>query len=162
MSLLRKNRNYRLLFTATAISQLGSGVSKLAMPWMATLLTRDAVLISMVTAAGALPWLLFTIPAGVIIDRANRQHMMVQGDVARMILTFGLMALAFGYTATRTDDTLIYLLIILSFLFGVAKVFRDNAAQTALPGIVDRDDLETANGQMWSVGEIAGQFIGPP
>jgi MFS family permease len=162
MSLLQRNRNYRLLFIASAVSQLGSGVSKLAMPWMATLLTRDAVLISMVAAAGGLPWLLFTIPAGVVTDRSNRQTMMVQADVVRMGLTIGLVALAVGYSATRSDNLLIYLLIVISFLFGVAKVFRDNAAQTALPNIVEKSDLETANGQMWSMSEIMGQFIGPP
>lgn len=49
-----------------------------------------------------------------------------------------------------------------AFLLGVAEVFRDNAAQTALPSVVDKAELERANGQLWSVEQIMGQFIGPP
>ncbi len=41
-------------------------------------------------------------------------------------------------------------------------MLRDNAAQTILPAIVDKADLEAANGQMWSAEQLMGQFIGPP
>ncbi|WP_155947071.1 hypothetical protein [Pseudorhodobacter ferrugineus] len=44
--LLAKNRNYRLVFSASAISNLGDGVSALALPWLATLLTRAAMLVA--------------------------------------------------------------------------------------------------------------------
>lgn len=47
-------------------------------------------------------------------------------------------------------------------LLGTAEVVRDNAAQTVLPSIVAKADLETANGQMWSIEEIMGSFVGPP
>lgn len=69
MSLLAKNRNYRLLFSASAISNLGDGVSALAFPWLASLITRDPFMIATVAFATRLPWLLFTLPAGVITDR---------------------------------------------------------------------------------------------
>ena len=51
MALLLKNRNYRLHFSAAAISNLGDGVSALAFPWLATLITRDPLLISLVAFA---------------------------------------------------------------------------------------------------------------
>jgi hypothetical protein len=58
-------RNFRLLFSASAVSNLGDGVSALAFPWLATLITRDPMLIAAVAFATRLPWLLFSIPAGV-------------------------------------------------------------------------------------------------
>ncbi len=56
----------------------------------------------------------------------------------------------------------IWLLAGLAFLLGCAEVVRDNAAQTILPAIVDKADLESANGQMWSAEQLMGQFVGPP
>ncbi len=166
--LLAANRNYRLLFTATAISNLGDGISALAFPWLATLITRDPVLIALVAAATRLPWFLFAIPAGVITDRANRQRLMVQADILRLLLTLGVVGLILSGPALplpKNSDqafTLILGLCAAAFLLGSAEVIRDNAAQTALPSIVDKAHLETANGQMWSIEQIMGQFVGPP
>lgn len=70
--LLAVNKNYRLLFTATAVSNPGDGISALAFPWLATLITRDPVLIALVAAATRLPWFLFAIPTGMIADRFSR------------------------------------------------------------------------------------------
>jgi MFS family permease len=53
-------------------------------------------------------------------------------------------------------------LSVLTFLLGSAEVLRDNAAQTILPSVVDKADLEHANGQMWSAEQVMGQFVGPP
>ena len=166
--LLIVNNNFRLLFTATAISNLGDGISALAFPWLATLITRDPVLIALVAAATRLPWFLFAIPAGVFTDRANRQRLMVQADILRLLLTLGVVALILNGPALPLPDgdgqafTLILGLCAAAFLLGSAEVIRDNAAQTALPSIVDKQHLEVANGQMWSVEQIMGQFVGPP
>ncbi len=166
--LLAANRNYRLLFTASAVSNLGDGISALAFPWLATLITRDPVMIALVAAATRLPWFLFAIPAGVITDRFNRQRLMVQADILRLILTCGVVGLILSGPALPLPDTaaqaqtLILGLCAAAFLLGSAEVIRDNAAQTALPSIVSKADLEAANGQMWSVEQIMGQFVGPP
>ena len=166
--LLAANRNYRLLFTATAVSNLGDGISALAFPWLATLITRDPVMIALVAAATRLPWFLFSIPAGVITDRFSRQRLMVQADILRLLLTFGVVSLILAGPALPLPDTteqatqMILGLCAAAFLLGSAEVIRDNAAQTMLPSIVGKADLETANGQMWSVEQIMGQFVGPP
>ncbi|MEM6758072.1 MAG: MFS transporter [Pseudomonadota bacterium] len=161
--LLARNRNYRLLFSASAVSNLGDGISALAFPWLATLLTRDPLLISAVAAAGRLPWLLFSAPAGVVIDRGNRQKIMVWSDVTRMALTAAVILLILAVPNLETaPERTVWALAALAFLLGMAEVLRDNAAQTALPSIVERSDLETANGQIWSVEQIMGSFIGPP
>ena len=76
MGALVSNRGFELLFSASAISNLGDGVSALAFPWLATLLTRDPTLVALVASATRLPW----IPAGVIIDRGDRKRMVVQAS----------------------------------------------------------------------------------
>ena len=164
--LLRQNRNFRLLFSASAISNLGDGVSSLALPWFATLLTRDAFLISLVAMAGRLPWFLFALPAGVWTDRADRQQMMVHADIVRMFLTLGIIALILSTPALPLPEGagsgMILALAALTFLLGTAEVLRDNAAQTILPSIVAAADLERANGQIWSAEQVMNQFVGPP
>lgn len=165
MSLLLTNKPYRLLFSATAISNLGDGISALAFPWLATLITRDPALIALVAFATRLPWLLFSIPAGVIVDRKDRRLLMVQADIVRLLLTSGVIALILSVPSFPPDgDPLFYILVLSGFalLLGTAEVIRDNAAQTVLPSIVATADLETANGQMWSVEQIMGSFVGPP
>ena len=62
--LIARNRSFGLLFSASAITNLGDGVSALAFPWLATLITRDPFLIGAVAFATRLPWLLFAVPAG--------------------------------------------------------------------------------------------------
>ena len=141
MSLLVANRNYRLLFSASAISNLGDGISALAFPWLATLITRDPALIALVAFATRLPWMLFSIPAGVITDRRDRKTLMVQADMFRFILTAGVIALILSIDTIPPEDTAhlyIYALSGLAFLLGSAEVIRDNAAQTVLPSIVKR------------------------
>lgn len=165
MSLLAKNRSFRLLFSASAVSNLGDGVSALAFPWLATLITRDPALIALVAFATRLPWLLFAIPAGVLTDRADRRRLMVQADTLRLILTGGVIALIFTIpTMPVPDNPGLYIAILCAFAFllGSAEVVRDNAAQTVLPSIVPKADLERANGQLWSVEQVMGSFIGPP
>jgi Na+/melibiose symporter-like transporter len=61
-----------------------------------------------------------------------------------------------------TETGLYIVLLIATLLLGTAEVMRDNCGQTFMPSIVDRDQLEVANGRMWSVESIANTFLGPP
>ena len=165
MRLLRQNRSFRMLFSATAVSNLGDGVSALAFPWLATLITRDASLIALVAFATSLPWLLVSIPVGVLVDRYDRRLLMVQADTFRLLLTCGVIALIFSAQSLPPEgQELRYILALsgLALLLGTAEVVRDNAAQTVLPALVAKPDLEEANGQLWSIEKVMGAFVGPP
>ncbi len=165
-ALLRTNRDYRLLFSASAVSNLADGISMVAIPWLATLLTSDPLLISMIAVAQRLPWLLFALPVGVWTDRSDRRLLIVRADVVRLAL----MICAVGMISTTANlpspaesgSAAIFSLAVIAFLLGCAEVVRDNAAQTILPSLVAPSDLEHANGQMWSAEQVTGQFIGPP
>lgn len=156
--LLARNRNYRLLFVAGALTNLGDGLILLALPWLATLMTSNPVAIATIAAALRLPWLLFALPAGVVIDRADRRKLIARADLLRAGIVLAILVLALN----RPEASAIWVLTGLAFLLGSAEVLRDNAAQTILPDIVAPSDLEAANGQLWSAEQLTGQFIGPP
>ncbi len=160
-ALIRENRNFRLLMSGAGLANLSDGIGALAFPWMATLITSDPRAIALVAFATRLPWFLWSLPVGVWTDRANRQSMMVRADLARMALALAVVALI----VAGPEGEVVWMisgLAALAFMMGTAEVFRDNAAQTALPSVVAKDRLEEANGQIWSMEQVMGQFVGPP
>ena len=149
MTLIRTNKNYQLLFSASAVSNLGDGVSTLALPWLASLITRDPMLIAFVAFATRLPWLLSAIPAGFMVDRYDRKSLIVVADFVQMILTTGLVVCAVTVPQPVAEGTALAAILIVSglaFLLGLAELVRDNAAQTVLPTLVASSDLKRANG----------------
>ena len=131
MSLLFSNRSYRSLFFATGISNLGDSVAALAFPWLASLITRDPLLIAAVAFANRLPWLLLTIPIGALTDRKSRKKLMVYADIFRFLLTICVIGLVIFMPNASHGTHEVFLITILSylaFLLGSAEVFRDNAA----------------------------------
>ena len=68
---VRLGSSYRKLYFSTAISNIGDGMAMIAYPWLATAITRNPLLVAAVAAAQRLPWLVFTLPAGVITDRVD-------------------------------------------------------------------------------------------
>ena len=168
-------KNYWRLFSAHAISNLGDGVAAIAYPWLASAVTRSPFLIALVAVASSLPWLIFTLPAGVITDRFNRGKIIVAMDFARGSLAL-LVAIVVtleseslpklnevaSLTDLETNWTLYLVLVITALLFGFAEVLRDNSAQTLLPSVVEKEKLESANGKLWSVEYVTNSFVGPP
>ncbi len=167
--------NYYKLMAASAISNLGDGIGVIAYPWLASAVTRNPILIAGVAAAQRLPWLLFTLPAGVITDRGDRRRLMVGANVVRAVLTFGVAAAvmlrqgslpspdeAAAGEVVGTDVGLYLVIVAATMLLGMAEVLYDNSAQTFMPAIVSQPNLEKANGRLWSVEMVANQFLGPP
>lgn len=163
------------LWTASAISNLGDGVGFIAYPWLASAVTRSPLLLALVGLVQALPWLLFSIPAGVIVDRLDRRRIVVFMDLFRGILTAliatGVFLLGSSLPAPAelaggadipTSYPLYFVILICSFLLGIAEVLRDNSAQTLLPSLVKKEHLERANGRLSVVEPLIGTFIGPP
>jgi len=167
--------SYWRLWSATAVSNLGDGISGVAYPWVASAVTRSPLLIAAAGFASRLPWLIFTLHAGVITDRFDRKKLIVAMDTARGVLTVivGLIVLLnkdslpslndlSSITDLETNWPLYITLLITAFLFGLAEVLRDNSAQTLMPSVVDKENLEKANGRMWSAESLTNSFIGPP
>ena len=169
--------SYWKLWTASVISNLGDGVSIIAYPWLASALTRNPLHIAAVAVATRLPWLLFALPAGVITDRVDRRRLVAWMDVFRFLFTFGIAVIVFLIqsdlsspeaiesglaTPPESAGLLLALVYLAALLLGTAEVFRDNSAQTLLPSIVAKGDLEKANGRMWGAEVVMNSFVGPP
>lgn len=148
--------NFAKLISSTTITNIGDGIRSVALPLLATVLTRDALLIAAVTAAGRLPWLLMSLPVGVLVDRYDRRVLMVCGSLAQ--------ALFIGTVAAAEALKLatIWLLLVVAFLMGCLEVIIDNTAQVITPSVVPDDRLETANGRLAGAYIIANEFAGPP
>jgi len=167
--------SYWKLWTATAISNLGDGVSMVAYPWLASAVTRSPILIAAAGFASRLPWLIFTLHAGVLTDRFDRRKLIVAMDFMRGVLTVFVGLVVFfnkdsfpaldeltTITNLETNWPIYFTLLLTAFLFGLAEVLRDNSAQTLMPSVVDKENLEKANGRMWSAESLTNSFIGPP
>ena len=167
--------SYWRLWTATAISNLGDGISGVAYPWVASAVTRSPLLIAAAGFASRLPWLIFTLHAGVITDRFDRRKLIIAMDAIRGVLTLIVGAIVLlnkdslpslndlsSITDLETNWPLYITLVITAFLFGLAEVLRDNSAQTLMPSVVEAENLEKANGRMWSAESLTNSFIGPP
>lgn len=167
--------SYWRLWSATAISNLGDGISGVAYPWVASAATRSPLLIAAAGFASRLPWLIFTLHAGVITDRFDRRKLIVAMDAIRGVLTLIVGTIVLlnkdslpslndlsSITDLDTNWPLYITLVITAFLFGLAEVLRDNSAQTLMPSVVEAENLEKANGRMWSAESLTNSFIGPP
>lgn len=173
MTTNRLGPSYRKLFISTTISNIGDGMSLIAYPWLASAITRNPILIAGVALVQRLPWLVFTLPAGVITDRVDRKKAMVLADFTRFVLTLVVALAVLSRQSklpgvdelskvTGTATGLYILLLVATLLLGTAEVLRDNCGQTFMPSIVEVDQLEKANGRMWSAESIANTFVGPP
>lgn len=159
---------FHRFLVAGGLTNLGDGVATLAWTWLATHLTRDPLLISLMPIALRLPWFLFAMPAGIVTDRASRKQLLLTMDIARG-LAFGLAAAAIWQALPVSEPPehgtaepgLFALLAGCAALIGVAEVFRDTAAQTVVPSLVPDDQLEKANAQFWTVELVGNMLLGP-
>lgn len=155
MSATRDNR-LNWLLSSSAVSNLGDGISKVAFPLLAANLTREPMLIAGLAAAQFLPWLLFALLAGALMDRVDRRKAMLTANAARAIAIGGLGALVLA------DAVSIWLIYLAALLVGCAETIADSAANVLVPSVVAKNRLENANSKLQSV-EIIGQtFLGGP
>ena len=147
---------FNRLFSASVISNLSDGLLAVAAPLLAISLTKDPILISMLSAFVMLPWLLFAIPIGLIVDRSNKRLLITFTNSIRFI-TAGLLALAIS-----TDTITIYWLLLATFLIGTCEVATDTAAQSLIPVILEKKNFEKANSRMNIAETVIQNFIGAP
>ncbi len=147
---------YWRLWTAGAISNLGDGVFAVALPLMAARITDDRVSVGLIATFFTIPWLLFAVPVGVLIDRSDRRRVMVTADTCRAALV-GALALVAAFA-----DVQIWMLWVLAFGLGTGEVFFDSTSQTIIPAIVPGEQLERANGYSYATEIATNTFLGMP
>ena len=165
--------NFWRLWSANAISGLGSGVTAVAGPWIGSSLTRNPLLIAVLSFASQLPWLIFTLPAGVLTDRFNKKKILISMDLVRAVVTalFAIViwnqrdALGDVRHPTQIVATNVFLVIMLFITLlanGFATVLFDNTSQAFLPNVVEKEALATANSRLWLANGVTESLIGPP
>src|SRR5919204_34688 len=152
---LWRHADFLKLWSAQTVSQFGTAVSQVALPLVAVLsLHASAFQVAALGTVEFLPFLLFTLPAGVWVDRLPRRPILVLADAGRaaalgsipLVAAVGHLTLAQLYVA--------------GFVTGTLTVFFDVAYQSYLPSIVERDRLVDGNAKL-EVSRSAAQIGGP-
>jgi MFS family permease len=155
VSLLRDNRNYRYTWAGQVVSEIGDHFNNIAVFSLAVAHTKSGLVVSGVMLSRAIPAVLIGPLAGVVLDRANRKHVMIASDLIRAVV-----AMAFILTVRRTDTWLLY---VLSALLMLASPFFTSGRASILPSIATKDELHTANSltqtTQWTTLTI-GTFLG--
>jgi len=144
------------LFVSSATSNLADGIGRTALPLLAASFTRDPLLISGLVTLAFLPWLLFALISGVLVDRIDRRKAMAAANVFR-----ALVMTALGI-AVLADVAGIPALYAAAFLLGVAETVYDSAARAMLPSVVRRDQLDTGNSLLSTEENVGQSFLGAP
>ena len=140
---------------AAALSNLGDGLRVVALPLLAAALTADPLLVSGLVVAGYLPWVLFGLPIGSLVDRGRPEVFMLVTNIGRAVL-LGLLTvgLASGFTS-------IWLLYVVAFLLGIGEAAYDNASQSLVPRLVPDRRLESANAALVTAERVGQDLVGP-
>jgi len=125
-------------------------------PLLALTLTDDVRLIALVSFASMIPWLVLSLPLGVVIDRVERRRLLTVANAARGGL-YGIITLLI-----ISEQLTIGLLIALVTMIAVFEVVFDMSAQAFLPSLVAQEHLERANGRLYAVEVVANSFVGLP
>src|SRR3954470_16691559 len=113
------DRKFWRLYVSSATSNLADGIGRTALPLLAASYTRDPVLVSGLTSFAFLPWLLFALPSGALVDRVDRRYAMSAANALR--------ALALGALAVLTalGSGSVVVLYVVAFLLGTAETVYD-------------------------------------
>jgi MFS family permease len=148
-------RGFRNLWLATSVSQLGTQVSELAIPFIAiTSLRATPFQVGVLNAVQFLPILLLSLVVGVWVDRLRRRPVLIASDLARALILFSIPVAGFLHLLSMAQ---VYLV---AFLVGSLTVLFDVAYQSYLPALVADDRLITANSRL-QVSEQGASVIGP-
>ncbi|MDP8905493.1 MAG: MFS transporter [Chloroflexota bacterium] len=147
---------FHRLLAASAVSNFGDGLRLTALPLLAASLTRDPTAVAALTALNSLPWAIFGLVGGAIVDRVHRVRLLVAVQLLRLVIIGALAALVW------TNNASLLLVYVVAFAIGTGELLADTTMQTILPTVVPRDRLESANGRLYATHTITNDFVGPP
>jgi MFS family permease len=152
---LWRHPDFLKLWSAETISQFGSQVTGLALPFVA-IVTLDVTPfeVALLGVVEFAPFILVSLPAGVWVDRLQRRPILIVGDLGRAAL-LGSIPIAYGL-----DVLTIWQLYVVGFAVGVLTVFFDVAYMSYLPSLVSRDQLVDGNSKL-EISRSGAQLAGP-
>ncbi|WNI15512.1 MFS transporter [Actinacidiphila sp. ITFR-21] len=147
---------FRALWAANSVSTLGDGMVAAAAPLLVASVRDDPVLIGLAVFVQQLPWLLFSLPGGAVVDRLDKRRLVVAVDVARGLLTA---VLALAVWSGHASIPVIYAV---AFLLGTGETLAENAAAALVPAVVASGLLPRANARLHGSYFVLNKFAGRP
>jgi predicted MFS family arabinose efflux permease len=135
---LRQNRDFLLLWSGAAVSNLGSNCSNIAYPLLVLAMTGSAATAGLTGFVALLPQLLFQLPAGALADRWNRKHVMIWCDGLRGLALGSLVLSLLAWHLSVAQ------ILVVGFVEGTLTVCYGIAASAAVPNVVPREQLTLA------------------
>jgi MFS family permease len=149
---LWRNRSFMLLWSGQAVSNVGTQVSTIAFPLLVLFVTHSPAQAGLMGAVRALPYLIFSLPAGALVDRWDRKRVMILCDAGRTI-AMGSIPIALAF-----DHLSLVQLYVVSAVEGTLFVFFNLAEVACLPQVVTKEQLPAANAQNQATDGISTLF----
>jgi MFS family permease len=149
-------RDFRVLWFGAFASTVGTWMQKVAQSWLVLQLTGSTFYLGLDDFLGQLPILLFTLVGGVIADRHDRRHLLLGSQYVQMGTAFALASLVFW------DVVVIWHILLLSFMAGLAQAFGGPAYQSLIPSLVHKKDLPNAialNSIQFNLARVFGPLL---
>ncbi len=153
---LWRHPDFMRLWAGQTVSQLGSTITREALPYTAILtLQASPIQMGLLGAAHTAPLLLLGLFAGVWVDRLRRRPLMLAADIGRALLLLSI-PLAYALGWLRIEQ-----LYFVAILAGILTVFFDVAYQAILPAVVERGQLVEGNSKL-GISDSLAEISGPP
>jgi MFS family permease len=149
-----RHRAFTVIWIATVVSNIGGWMYNVASGWLMTSLDSNALIVSMVQVANALPMFLFAIPAGALADIVNQRRFLIAGESTITVVSAAFAALVWLHLITPAS------LLLFSFVVSVGSAMTAPAWQSVVVTLVPRPDLPSAVAAN-SVGINVSRAIGP-
>jgi MFS family permease len=152
----RLGADFSKLWTASAVSNLGDGVTMAAGPLLVASLTTDPAAVAGAVVAQQLPWLLFALISGAWADRLDRRRLVVTVNLIRAAALTALVA------AVASDVVTVPMIYAVFFVLGTGETLADTASSAFVPALVPPESLPTANAWLGATFTVLNQFVAKP
>lgn len=147
---------FRWLWAGASVSNLGDGMLLAAGPLLVTTISRDPLAVALALFAQQVPWVIFGLLAGAVVDRVDRRRLMILVNLMRMLVILGVALIIF---AGALNLPVLYACL---FLLGTAEAFADNASTSLIPALVPGSQLGLANSRLFGTITVTNELAGPP
>ena len=157
LSLLRRVRDFRLLFSSGLVSGLGSMITYVALPYQVKEITGSYVAVGLMGAAELVPLIVFGLYGGVLADYVDRRKLILIGESTALGLAIILLI------NSQLDNPRLWVLYLVGGAFAGVNGLRGPSMAAVIPRIVSHDDLPAASaimGLRYQIPVIAGPAIG--
>ena len=152
----RLGADFSKLWTASAVSNIGDGITMAAGPLLVASITTDPAAVAGAVFAQQLPWLLFALLSGAWADRLDRRRLVVTVNLIRAA------ALAALVATVASDMVTVPLIYAVFFVLGTGETLADTASSAFVPALVPTERLPTANAWLGATFTVLNQFVAKP